>query len=440
MKPTLLVILAVSLMLTACGEIGVKGQVIAPTPAPTSTTPPVVVVTATLEPTSTAQPRPAPMLAYVQEGALYLRPADFSSDPIQVDRCEPNISCVLMHLLWSPDGTHLLYTHSPLDGRSEQFLKVVDRAGAVRIVSDHINYVFAPTWSPDSQRLAYVVGTAEYVDIEEQLALHIVEAATLTDEVIGTIGFGGGCGGGPGSTSQQILQLEGFGYFSAKLAWAAGDILLYSRTCSGSGIGRFDLQSRQRLEPYPDTRQLLNFTLNADRTRWAAVSMFDGGEKTEIALGNPAQVIYETFATADGQSLHSVFFGPHSNQLYYTTRQAGLSEFFDTTAYNATTFPFISGQFDFYTTALWAGAPGAEAQQLGTFDVFGIGSLAEDANGAVLFTQVPNDRLLYEVVKAGQPLTDALAALPRPAVMRLASGGTLDTLIDQAGELALSNP
>lgn len=437
-KPSL--ILVGALLLSACGQIGFNGQVVAPTPLATSTPPPVLVVTATPEPTATAQPRPAPMLAYVQSGVLYLRLADFSSDAIPVDRCEPGVACVLLHLQWSPDGQQLLYIQSALTGESKHFLKMVDRTGAVRLVSDQTASVFAPAWSPDGQHLAYVVDTAEFVDNEEQFALHVVAAASLTDEVVGTIGFGSGCGGGPGSTSQQLLQAEGFGYFSAKLAWAAGDILLYSRMCSGSGLGRFDLQSRQHLEPYSDLAQLHNFTLNADRTRWAAVSLSEGGEKTEIALGNPAQVMYDRFASADGLPVHSVFFGLQSNRLYYTTRLATLSEYFDTTAYQTTDSPFISGQFDFYTTTLWAGMPGAEAHQLGTFDLFGIGSLTEDENGAALFTQIPNDRLLYEAIKANQPLAEALAARPRPAIMRLVSGETLETLIENAGELALTPP
>lgn len=438
MKKILLLIL--TLALTACGELGVDGEIVAPTRVPTSTTAPVVIVTATPEPTTPPTPHPAQMLAYVQAGALYLRLADFSGAPIQVDRCETNTACTLMHLRWSPDGTQLLYLRNTFDGASKNFLNVVDRSGAVRIVNDQINYVFAPTWSPDSQHFAYVVSTSDYVDNEQQLALHVVDANTLTDEMVGTLGFTVGCGGGPGSTSQQLLQLEGFGYFSTKLAWAAGDILLYSRMCDGAGIGRFDLKSRQRLEPYPDTRQLLNFTLNADRTRWVAVSMFDGGEKTEIALGNPAQVNYETFSTAEGQRLHSVFFGPQSGMVYYTTRQSTLSEYVDTLAYSLNSFPFISGVFDFYLTTLWAWTPSAEAVNLGTFDMFGIGSLTEDASGVVLFTQIPNDKLLYDAVKAGQSFDEVVAAQPYPSITRLNPGGGFETLIEHAGQVTLSTP
>lgn len=195
MKPTFLIALALSLMLTACGQLGLEGQVIPPTKIPTATNAPVVVVTATpaqtqppeanatpeatlpplaLETWSSASPNGHWLVEgeYAPDGQgtdhirLTLKRADGSAQWLLIDRHGPGGlgQYFPKYFYWSPAGRYLYFANeSTADGcalfTARHDLYRVDlqaKTPALETLLALEERAWAVALAPDEQSIAYL--------------------------------------------------------------------------------------------------------------------------------------------------------------------------------------------------------------------------------------------------------------------------------------------
>ncbi len=389
-------------------------------------------------------------MAYVSDRQLWLTTYDGAStlDRGQaVDACLPEPAfCRFAHLRWSPTGDYLLYQKQQDE---QSALHLLDRHGKTRLVAEAGD----PVWSMDGQSLLYLgVDGLRRVD------------APFTDggRVVGRLtNFGDStCGGGGFPASEFSYGLEGLGTFPynslpGHMAWLVNDRLLYTRHCTGAGMGQFDLQSGTEL-PMLDDDRLQLFTTNRTRDHWAAIT-----RDHHLAVGSAADGLIGTRPVAesiptldDPNSMNrpgvtlagGVFYGPVSGRLYYTTRQlqqwVQLTEeqfsAVDMTVQNL----FVSiPHFPIYQTTLFAttATDWQQAQVVWQGNAYGVGSVTEAANGDLLFVQIDNGQALYETLQANPTLADVQSAWPKPQIIRIpADGSAPQQLLDNAGQVALA--
>ncbi|MEZ4865972.1 MAG: hypothetical protein R3C14_31950 [Caldilineaceae bacterium] len=436
-------------------------------------TPPVLPLTATpsMAPITTALPTPAVIkqaMAYVSEGRLLLSTYRGANAPRTIDSCPDSGWCFFADLSWSPDGANLVYLKTTESGSA---LRIVNRAGTVQTVIDQgdtLGFSFAPAWSPDGQALIYAVATPDILPgsgdetadnlvrvhgARQRTELWVIQVPFRdSGHKIGHIYARVGCGGAGYSESEQIYWREGLGtfphgYSSQRLAWLPTDLLLYSLTCLSSGIGRFNIKSGQELPPL-DEANLLAFTVDFPRQRWAAAS-----QDNQLALGTSDQTAFALHRISGATltvgmpvtgtvQLSGLFFGPTSGHLYYTTRELLASTAISDERY----LDLMSGPmvipFDFYRTSLFVieNATVTQAKPLLQTDAYALANLTETASGDLLFVRIDNGRAYYAAMQAGEPLDSVMRMRPKTQIMRLPSaGGAPEVLIDNAGQLALSS-
>lgn len=426
--------------------------------------------------------QPIEKLAYVADRALWLTTLG-GTDKQKIDACPAQANdCGFTHLRWSPTGNFLLYLKYQ-DAIST--LHWVDQSGKTRLLpgaGEQQLGLHIPVWSADGQSLIYTVVApnraatkteeptqpAVFADNESnvgdgsvQLELRITRFPFVeAGQKIGIIDLYGGCGGGGYPASERIYGWEGLGTFpfashSLQLLWLDTDVLLYSRTCAGTGIGQFDLKSGKAL-PLIDKARLLSLTSNAARDQWAAITW-----DHHLAIGSAQAGLIATRPIADnipsieelgrldrpGITLAGgVFYGATSGRLYYTTRQLQTILQIDEAGFNQlesdvmnlfVTYP----RFPIYQTTLFATTQDdfTNAQIVWQGDAYGIGNVTESANGDLLFVRIDNGQGLYETLRTQQSLANIERAWPKPQTMRIpVTGGAPQVLIDNAGQVALT--
>jgi hypothetical protein len=396
-------------------------------------------------------------IAYVSEDQLWLTIYDGSDTPPRgqvIDRCQPEPAyCWFANLRWSPTGEYLLYLK--VQGDQARY-HLLDRQGQRRALpgnADNGRGLSAPVWSATGQSLLYT----------EVAGLRRIDAPFTDDgRIIGVLtNFGdSSCGGGGYPASELVYWQEGLGTFPhmslpGHLAWLANDRLLYSRHCTGAGMGQFDLQTGAEL-PMLDEDRLLLFTTNQASDHWAAITW-----DHHLAIGSADAGLIGTRPVAEklpsldepgsmnqpGATLAGgVFYGPVSDRLHYTTRQLqqwvhlteeqffGLDPAVQERFVSTPHFPIYQTTLFATTTADWQ-----QAQIVWQGDAYGIGNVTEAANGDLLFVRVDNGQALYETLQADPTLAEMQDTWPKPQIIRLpADGDAPQILLDNAGQLALA--
>lgn len=402
----------------------------------------------------TAIPQP---MAYVSENQLWLTVYDGAA-PLPrgevVDRCSPEVTyCWFTHLRWSPTGEYLLYQKQQA-GQASYYL--LDRMGQIRPLptdGGDAQTMPVPVWAADGQSLLYF-GTMGLRRMAAPFANAGRVLGVLTD-------FGDStCGGGGFPASEFSYWLEGLGTFPynslpGHLAWLANDHLLYTRHCTGAGMGEFDVQSGVEL-PMLDDDRLLLFTSNRTRDHWTAITW-----DHHLAVGSAADGLIGTRPVAesipsldDPNSMNRLgvtlaggaFYGPVSGRLYYTTRQLQqwvhlTEEQFAAVDMTVQDLFVSTPHFPIYQTTLFATTmtDWQQAQVVWQGDAYGIGSVTEAANGDLLFVRVDNGQALYAMLQRDPTLAEVQNVWPKPQMIRIPMDGDApQQLLDNAGQIALA--
>ncbi|MFZ4660385.1 MAG: TolB family protein [Caldilineaceae bacterium] len=395
---------------------------------------------------------PVEKLAYVADRALWLTTLG-GTDKQPIDACPPQPAyCYFTRLRWSPDGNYLLYLKN---NDSISTLHLADRAGNTHRLpgtgEDQIDFPI-PAWSADGQSLIYLQDGLRQMNSPFTEMGH--EIGTVSD-------FGdGGCGGGGFPVSEFVYWQEGLATFPyntppSQLIWLANDQLLYTRNCTGTGLGRFDLRTGRPL-PRLDSDRLMLVTTNRQRDRWAAITtdhhlaigLAQAGLiiTSPIADSIPTPAQLNTGIHPPGTTLAGgVFYGAYSGRLYYTTRQLQTTLQIDEQGFYALDPPvqnlFITyPHFPIYQTTLYATTQTdwEHPQIVWQGDAYGIGSVSESASGDILFVRIDNGQALYKALKAKKSITEVEAVWPTGQIMRIpAAGSAPQVLLDNAGQVAL---
>ena len=276
--------------------------------------------------TQSADGSTAGAVAFVRDGVLYMQAVAPDAGEIVVEQCS-DMTCRILYPKWSPDGSRLLYYRQPLDDTSQAEVRIATRDGQTQIVARDAAPYRPADWSPDGDRIVYLVNTERFDPSVSQGEIRFLAVWTAPvdqngqsqdGELVGEVRFGGGCGGGGRSNSANVYEVEGgfaYGYLAAIVEWTPADILLYSNNCSSRGVGRFDMAAGQEMEPYAG--DLRSLTLDDSGTRWAAID-----SENQILLGGPEQIDYRTLDNVmfdDGPGPERVYIGQITGKLYYTT-------------------------------------------------------------------------------------------------------------------------
>jgi hypothetical protein len=223
----------------------------------------------------------AGLITYQRNRHLWLANADLSGDPLKLAGCidQDKVICYLPGVHWSPDGSHFFYEIT-VDG--EHRILVSDLQGRQQGYRISRPPSRDPAWSADGNKIIlFVVDPSRPWDdhsdrdlspldigfIEEVWQLQMESSGTwlaprkLTD--LETAGIG--CGGGGGSTSDALYDIQGgfaFGYQAArKMVWTNDDVIIYPLTCDyWQGYGRrYSVMAAFGVLQWPTTRSNARF-------------------------------------------------------------------------------------------------------------------------------------------------------------------------------------
>lgn len=401
----------------------------------------------------------AELITYQKDRQLWLSESDLKGDSISLAACEGQepVICDLPRVHWSPDGSHFFYELfengeyrliiSDLHGRQQGFriLKAPSRA---------------PVWSPDGKKIVFFVldssrpwgdhhdrelSHLEFGFVEDvwQIEMEASGAWPAPQKMADLETPGIGCGGGGGSISDMLYDIQGgfaLGYQAARqMAWSAEDIIIYPLTCDyWQGYGRLDAQTWQPMEPYNGT--LRGLALDAKGSRWYAItghSRRDDPANNRLVAGAAGGTAYEVIKTA--VPVEMVFVGSQSGRLYYTARELlDHKDLSEQIKWNRSVPPY----FNFYHTQLWTILPdGTGERLLWESTDHSYSRVAETMHGDILFVLIENDVDLYEIIASGAPEEEWLEHLPRTYIMRLSSNSPEPELwLEDAHNLTISQP
>jgi hypothetical protein len=378
----------------------------------------------------------AGLITYQKDRQLWLSQADLSGEPLKLAECsdQRNVICSLPGITWSPDGSHFFYQ---ITVNGEHRLLISDLQGQQQ--GFRLSHLPSrdPVWSPDGNKIVLFIvdsnrpwgdhsnpelSPLEIGFIEEVWQLQMdpsgiwLAPPKVTD--LETAGIG--CGGGGGSTSDALYDIQdGFalGYQAArKMVWTNDYVIIYPLTCDyWQGYGRLDTQTWQPLTPYSGL--LRGLTLDSSGSRWYAVTGInrdDDPNNNRLVTGTAGGTTYEVIDTA--VPVEMVFEGLQSGRLYYTSRE--LLEHKDLSEqikWDKSVVPY----FNFYHTQLWTIlSDGTDERLLWESDDHSFSRVTETMDGDVLFVLVENDVDLYEVIASGAPEEEWIEHLPHAHIVR----------------------
>jgi hypothetical protein len=381
------------------------------------------------------------LMAYQQDRQLWINQIDGSDMPMQVTACDESdiYDYCLPQLHWSPDGTSFFYETAV---NHSYRLIISDLQGNQQGFSVSTRPYRTPVWSPDGRRLILFVGTKQpwgdhfnqdlspddYGFLDEVWLLQMDDAGTWsTPQKLTQLETPGiGCGGGGGSVSDRLYELQdGFpsGFQAAKkMFWTSDDVIIYHLSCDyylSQGYGRYDVKSNQPLEPY--SGKLHGLVLDGSGSRWYAMTGREHDQDESMAnrlvTGMVDEAVYEVVETA--VPVEMVFVGQHSGRLYYTAReQTDCKDLTGEVQGNLLSPPY----FHFYHSQLWTIQPdGSDERLLWESDDHSYSRVTETPDGDLLFVLIENDVARFEAMSNGLPEVEWLGYFPHTHIMRLSA-------------------
>ena len=449
--------------------------VFTPTPAPSPTgiyiydEPIVFEKLPFVEPLAISLEATSGLIAYQQDRQLFVNQLDASEAPMLVTACDETnaYDYCLPQLHWSPTGTHFFYEAV----ESPYTLFISDLQGNQQGFTISSRPYRWPVWSPDGRQLLLFVGTNrpwgdhfnqelsfdELGFIDEVWLLQMDDAGNWGDpQMLTELETPGiGCGGGGGSVSDRLYELQD-GYPSGfqaarKMFWTSENVIIYHLKCDyylSQGYGRYDIKTNQPLAPY--SGRLHGLKLGASGSRWVAVTGKEYDEDASVAhqlvMGHVNELGYEVVETPALSAaevsvpVDMVFWGKYSGRIYYTSRvQTDSKDVTGDVPINWQSPPY----FHFYHTQLWTIQPDGSDERLlwESSDDHSYSRITETPDGDLLFVQIENDVARYEAMIGGVPEAEWREHFPHTHIMRLSPNASEpEIFIENARDLAVWLP
>ncbi len=234
----------------------------------------------------------------------------------------------LTSVVWSPDGSQIAYLLTQPD-YTYKLMTVNAAAGATPVAQNTATPItgFPITYTPEGQIVFITEGQTPPDSFVMNVQANLLNPQTGEQSVVGTFGFGVGCGGGSLSPADWQLWTEtGFGGSPLVLAWTRYG-LLHSTTCGGSGMALLNASAGTDMplgnDPLatnsdPSLGYLMRAIVSPDGERVAAIRQqyqeprpihtlvlidLASGAQTDVATtGSPEQLAWG----ADGTVFYSI--------------------------------------------------------------------------------------------------------------------------------------
>jgi hypothetical protein len=333
---------------------------------------------------------------------------------------------------WSPDGRYLLLVRGHRSTPATDLL-LLDPTGTVlrTLASPTTTAVFQPSWAADADLVAYVATTTPAAPALGGVIDHLWSIDPRGRRApLWSFFEAVGCGGGTSDPSEQLLWREtGFGSVAMTFNWRTTQHLaVYTPTLCVGSVDVTDTRTG-RTGPLGQHPSAWHEGVLAPNESVVAAMISAGQARTVVsALPTPGAL---GRAAAPGEL---PAWSRDGRTLYFVRRTPGPVLHMRDSLGNET-------DSQTYTTAVWQGrADGSGLRQIASFDAFGTGPLHLAPDGhSLVFARVDNSWALWRHRLAGNVVTPALLARygPRVAVVRLGIGGTLRTLVADAGQPAV---
>lgn len=380
------------------------------TPTPQAT--PAATLTPVPATVSTATPLPEPgetvvvetgdlpeMAAVVDNATLSLFDVDAANvltETTTLSAFAPEFGPALYELAWSPDGRRLIYG---VRGEGDGYvLYRTDVAGSEPVLlTDDAEISFPVTFSPTGTQVYYArPGNPTAVMEDNQVPVNIFVQDLTADteaELVGTIGFGVGCGGGSPFPGDAVYDWEA-GFMGNGTTFAMTPYgLVYTTACTGDGLALLDLQTGIST-PLGD--QLGRAVLSPNGERLVAVEA-NGNVLTVVDLATLSLTPLGTVADPD-----QVAWGGDDVIFYSTRTDTGIpvpgseSETFGAAANvvgGVPTFDLSIHRVDLTQTTdaeIWAGSGWVVSRLYGTAD-----------GNALFFNLIPSGEAWVQAISSG---------------------------------------
>lgn len=299
-----------------------------PTALPTLTPAPVDVATATPLPqpgetvvvTTGDLPELAALVDNVTLSLFDLDAANAVRETSTVTAFDTEFGPSVFEMRWSPDGRYLVY--GVRDEGDAYGVYVTDVAGSQpTLLADDVLFPMPVAFSPAGTQV-YFARPSTMAMSEDGLTVNVFVRDLNTEdtaELIGTVMFGVGCGGGSPYPGDAVYNWEA-GFMGRSSVFALTPYgLVYSTNCTGSGLALLDLQTGISTELGTDLSRA-SVSPNGERLVAVQDNFEDpvaGDVLTVVDLATLTLTPLGTFAAPD-----QVAWGA-DDVIYYSTRSEG---------------------------------------------------------------------------------------------------------------------
>jgi hypothetical protein len=391
----------------------------------------VAVALSTARPVGAAAPAAGLRVVYTQHDNVFL--LDTASGRTRPLTTQGGHGAVIYpDYAWSHTGRYLLLVRGHQTNPATDLL-LLDPTGTVlrTLASPNTTAVFLPSWAADVELVAYVASTTPAATGLAGVIDHLWSVDPRGRRApLWSFFEAVGCGGGTSDPSEQLLWREtGFGSVAMTFNWrSAQHLAVYTPTLC---VGSVDVTNTRTGQTGPLGQHPAQWHEGVLAPNAAVVAaMITEGQARTVVLAQPQPGALGS-AVAPGEL---PAWSRDGRTLYFVQRTPGPVLHMRDSLGNE-----IDSQT--YTTGVWQSrADGSGLRRIASFDAFGTGPLQLTPDGhSLVFARVDNSWALWRHRLAGDVVTPALLARygPRVAVVRLGIGGTLRTLVADAGQPAV---